>query len=48
MIPHEADEAFLYTSEHLGEVWMILLFFVVLPLIVGNIALLGVKKDARG
>lgn len=48
MIPHEADEAFLYTSEHLTEVWLILLAFVLVPLIVGNIALHGVKKDSRG
>jgi len=48
MIPHEADEAFLYTAEHLREVWLILLIFVVVPLIIGNIALHGVKKDTRG
>lgn len=48
MIPHEADEAFLYTAEHLREVWLILLVFVVTPLIIGNIALHNVKKDTRG
>ena len=48
MIPHEADEAFLYTAEHLREVWLILLVFVVVPLIIGNIALHSVKKDSRG
>lgn len=48
MIPHEADEAFLYTAEHLQEVWLILLVFVVVPLIIGNIALHSVKKDTRG
>lgn len=48
MIPHEADEAFLYTAEHLREVWLILLVFVVVPLILGNIALHSVKKDTRG
>lgn len=47
MIPHEADEAFSYTAEHLGEVWGILLIFVLVPLILGNIALHGVKKDSR-
>lgn len=47
MIPHEADEAFLYTAEHLREVWLILLVFVVVPLIIGNIALHSVKKDTR-
>ena len=48
MIPHEADEAFLYTAAHLQEVWLILLVFVVVPLIIGNIALHSVKKDTRG
>lgn len=48
MIPHEADEAFLYTTEHLGEVWVILVLFVIVPLIVGNMALHRVKKDSRG
>lgn len=47
MIPHEADDAFLYTAEHLWKVWAILLVFVVVPLIAGNIALHGVKKDGR-
>ena len=48
MIPHEADKAFLHTAEHLQEVWLILLVFVVVPLIIGNIALHSVKKDTRG
>lgn len=48
MIPHEADEAFTYTAEHLGQVWGILVLFVLVPLIVGNIGLHGVKKDGRG
>lgn len=47
MIPHEADNAFLYTAEHLTEVWLILLVFVAVPLIIGNAALYGVKKDSR-
>ena len=47
MIPHEADDAFLYTAAHLQEVWLILLAFVVVPLIIGNIALHNVKKDSR-
>lgn len=48
MIPHEADESFLNTPEHLRDVWLILLVFVIVPLIIGNLALHGVKKDARG
>lgn len=47
MIPHEADDAFLYTAEHLAEVWLILAVFVVVPLIVGTILLYRVKKDSR-
>lgn len=47
MIPHEADEAFTYTASHLGEVWLVLLLFVVIPLVVGNFLLHGVKKDSR-
>ena len=47
MIPHEADEAFTFTSEHLTEVWLILVAFVLVPLILGNIGLHGVKKDSR-
>ena len=48
MIPHEADEAFACTAEHLGKVWLILLVFVVVPLVAGNFLLHGVKKDSRG
>lgn len=47
MIPHEADDAFLFTAEHLKEVWLILLAFVIVPLIIGTICLYGVKKDSR-
>lgn len=48
MIPHTADDAFGYTSEHLRTVWLILAIFVIVPLVVGNLALHGVKKDSRG
>lgn len=48
MIPHEADDAFLYTSEHLRKVWLILAVFAVVPLMIGNIMLHRVKKDPRG
>lgn len=47
MIPHEVDDAFIYTSGHLRNVWLILMVFVAVPLIIGNIALHGVKKDTR-
>ena len=48
MIPHEADAAFEYSSEHLLTVWLILVAFVFVPLIIGNFILHGVKKDSRG
>lgn len=48
MIPHEVDEAFIYTTEHLQEVWLVLILFILIPLVIGNFALHGVKKDSRG
>ena len=48
MIPHEVKNAFLYTVDHLQEVWLILLAFILIPLIIGNISLHSVKKDSRG
>ena len=48
MISHPADDAFLFTGEHLKMVWLILLVFVMVPVIVGNFALYGVKNDKRG
>ena len=48
MIPHEADDAFLYTAEHLKEVWLILLVFMLLPLVIGTLCLYSVKNDRRG
>ncbi len=48
MLPHPEEEAFLHSAEHLTEVWLLLVLFVVVPLVIGNIALRGVKKDGRG
>lgn len=48
MIPHGADDAFLFTGEHLKTVWLILLVFAIVPVVIGNFALYGVKKDKRG
>lgn len=48
MIPHNADDAFLNTPEHLKKIWLILGVFVLVPLLVGNAALYRVKKDGRG
>lgn len=47
MIPHEADDAFLRSSEHLWEVWLILLVFIIVPIIIGNLLLHRVKRDSR-
>ena len=48
MIPHEAEDAFLYTAEHLTDVWLILLVFVAVPLVIGDLCLHNVKNDTRG
>jgi len=48
MIVHEAEEMFEYTSGHLWQVWLVLALFVLVPLVIGNFALYGVKKDGRG
>ena len=48
MITHEADAAFEYSSEHLITVWLVLTVFVIVPLLIGNFVLHGVKKDSRG
>lgn len=47
MIPHQADDAFLFTDGHLKTVWLILVVFTIVPIIIGNFALHGVKKDKR-
>lgn len=48
MVTNEASDSFLHTSGHLLTVWLILLGFVIVPLVIGNFALYGVKKDSRG
>ena len=47
MITNKVDEAFTHSAGHLAEVWLILLLFVTVPLVIGNILLHGVKKDSR-
>lgn len=49
-VPIDADtqETFLASAEHLRNVWLYLLAFVLVPLILSNIALYGVKKDTKG
>lgn len=47
MIPHNAENAFTYSSEHLIQVWVILLAFTVVPLILGGLLLTSIRKDSR-
>ena len=47
-IPHEIDNSFLYTPEHLQKVWFVLIVFSVVPLVIAYILLRNVKKDTRG
>ena len=47
MIPHEAKDAYLYTADHLWEVWGVLLVFILVPLLIGNLLLHRVEKDSR-
>ncbi len=46
-IETQASDAFEYTASHMGLVWVILLLFIVVPLIAGDILLHRVKKDTR-
>lgn len=48
MIPHEADQAFLYTGDHLQKVWLVLVAFIVIQLFISNSLLHRVSKDKRG
>lgn len=47
MYAPEPEDSFIATAEHLGEVWAIMLLFVIVPLILGNLCLHGVKRDTR-
>lgn len=46
-IPHEAEAMFEHTSKHLLTVWGVLLFFILLFVITGNLLLHRVSKDSR-
>lgn len=46
-VPHEAEDMFLYTAQHLWQVWTILGLFAVGFIILGNLVLHRVAKDAR-
>lgn len=46
-VPHEAEDMFLHTAEHLTRVWIILVGFSVGFLVLGNWSLHRVTKDTR-
>ena len=46
-IPHEAEDAFDHETGHLLLVWLILVFFIVVPIVIGNFGLHRVKHDGR-
>ena len=47
MIPHEAEEFFTYTAEHLLTAWGILLLFAVVFLLLAGIVLRSIKKEGN-
>ena len=46
-VPHEAEEIFEATTGHLLSVWGVLLAFILVFVIVGNLTLHSVSKDTR-
>lgn len=46
-VPHEAEDMFLYTKEHLLEVWGIFIIFILGFVILANVCLHSVSKDSR-
>lgn len=46
-VPHEAEDMFLHTAQHLFQVWIILGCFAIGFIILGNWALHRVAKDSR-
>lgn len=46
-VPHEAEDMFLYTKEHLCEVWGILIIFILIFVTAANLFLHSVSKDSR-
>ena len=47
MYPSPFDESFEHTADHLGESWLILLAFCIVPLVIGTVMLHRVSKDSR-
>lgn len=48
MIPHIAEDGYIYASGHLLKAWAILAVFAAVPLLLGTAALKSVKNDRRG
>lgn len=46
-VPHEAEDMFLYTTQHLLRPWIILLGFSVFFIVLGNLFLHRVLRDSR-
>lgn len=46
-VPHEAEDMFLRTAQHLSQVWIVLIGFSVGFLVLGNLVLHRVAKDTR-
>lgn len=47
MIPHEAEEMFMYSDQHLIVSWLVLAAFAVGFILVGNLVLHRISKDSR-
>ena len=46
-VPHEAEDMFLCTKEHLFQIWSIFIVFILVFVITGNLLLHRVSKDSR-
>lgn len=47
MIPHEAEEMFTYSGQHLIVSWLVLIAFAVGFILAGNLVLHRISKDSR-
>lgn len=47
MIPHEAEEMFMYSDQHLIVSWLVLATFAIGFILVGNLVLHRISKDSR-
>ena len=46
-VPHEAEDMFTYSGHHLASVWLVLVVFIVVCIVIGNLMLHRVSKDTR-